>query len=255
VALVNATNGVVVAEYEYGAFHELIRATGPLATLNPFLAATKFYDWETGLYYYGYRYYNPNTGRWLNRDPLEEDGGVNVYGFVANDAINSFDYLGLKGNGHHLVPWSIFNGAVKEEVQKFFDSDLSRIFNDYYKNHNGRTLDNITGPQYTKLVSEELEKFLGKTALKDMTVKQAEQFLNQIKNAPANSPIRIYNNAVRREAATAMKKALKDAAEKAAASSLKKVVGAGAKKSGAKLAKAIPLVGAVVAVYFYAEDA
>jgi hypothetical protein len=52
-----------------------------------------------------------------------------------------------------------------------------------------------------------------------------------------------------------MRNALKDAAEKAAASSLNRVLGAGAKKSAAKLTKAIPLVGTVVAVYFYAEDA
>jgi RHS repeat-associated protein len=49
----------------------------------------------SGVLYYGFRYYNPNTGRWLNRDPLEEEGGVNVYGMVTNDMINYWDYLGL----------------------------------------------------------------------------------------------------------------------------------------------------------------
>ena len=58
-------NGAVAAQYEYGPFGELIRATGPMAKVNPFMFSTKFYDWETGLYYYGYRYYNPSTGRWL----------------------------------------------------------------------------------------------------------------------------------------------------------------------------------------------
>ena len=40
-------------------------------------------------------YYNPEAGRWLNRDPIEERGGANIYGFVANDGINKWDYLGL----------------------------------------------------------------------------------------------------------------------------------------------------------------
>jgi len=46
--------------------------------------------------YYGFRYYSPELGRWLNRDPIEEQGGVNLYGFVANDGINFVDKLGLK---------------------------------------------------------------------------------------------------------------------------------------------------------------
>jgi len=30
----------------------------------------------------GYRFYNPELGRWINRDPIEEEGGLNLYGFV-----------------------------------------------------------------------------------------------------------------------------------------------------------------------------
>lgn len=40
-------------------------------------------------------HYDPNVGRWLNRDPIMEEGGVNLYGFVDNDGLNSTDYLGL----------------------------------------------------------------------------------------------------------------------------------------------------------------
>ena len=46
--------------------------------------------------YYGYRYYTPQTGRWINRDPIEERGGNNLYGFVNNDGMNSYDKFGLK---------------------------------------------------------------------------------------------------------------------------------------------------------------
>jgi RHS repeat-associated protein len=94
-ALVNAANGAIAAQYEYGPFGELIRATGPMAKVNPFLFSTKFYDWETGLYYYGYRYYNPSSGRWLSRDLAEEDGGLNLYAILGNDPVGDVDYLGL----------------------------------------------------------------------------------------------------------------------------------------------------------------
>ena len=45
--------------------------------------------------YYGYRYYTPQTGRWINRDPIEEEGGLNLYGFVGNDGVNFVDIFGL----------------------------------------------------------------------------------------------------------------------------------------------------------------
>ena len=47
------------------------------------------------LHYYGFRYYSPQTGRWLSRDPIGEEGGINLYGFVGNDGVNRWDYLGL----------------------------------------------------------------------------------------------------------------------------------------------------------------
>src|SRR5690606_16212732 len=42
--------------------------------------------------------YAPDNGRWLGRDPIEEQGGLNLYGIVGNDAVNSWDYLGLLVN-------------------------------------------------------------------------------------------------------------------------------------------------------------
>jgi RHS repeat-associated protein len=49
-----------------------------------------------GLYYYGYRFYEPNLQRWLNRDPIEETGGCNVYRFAANNPISRVDTYGLQ---------------------------------------------------------------------------------------------------------------------------------------------------------------
>jgi RHS repeat-associated protein len=94
-ALVKAADGSVTARYDYGPFAEPIRASGPMDKVNPIRFSTKYTDYQSGLVYYGYRYYGPATGRWLSRDPTGERGGVNLYGFVRNTPLNLFDYLGL----------------------------------------------------------------------------------------------------------------------------------------------------------------
>jgi RHS repeat-associated protein len=87
------STGQVTAHYEYDPFGNTVVNTD---TSNQFAYrfSTKPIDIATGLYYYGYRYYDPLTGRWPSRDPIEERGGVNLYGFVGNDGINLFDLLG-----------------------------------------------------------------------------------------------------------------------------------------------------------------
>ncbi|MBK1884708.1 RHS repeat-associated core domain-containing protein, partial [Luteolibacter pohnpeiensis] len=84
--------GQVVARQEYDPFGDKIIHEG---IDLPIGFSTKYQDEETGLLYYGYRYYDPQTGRWPSRDPIEEDGGINLYAFVGNDGLNFWDYLGL----------------------------------------------------------------------------------------------------------------------------------------------------------------
>lgn len=50
---------------------------------------------ETGLGYWGYRYYSPTLGRWMSRDPIEEDGGFNLYAYAVNRPTTAVDLLGL----------------------------------------------------------------------------------------------------------------------------------------------------------------
>ena len=94
-ALLDAS-GNRVAEYVYGPFGQTVSATGSMAPINPFRFSSEFHDDETGLVYYNYRYYNPNLGRWTKRDPIEEDGGSNLYGIVKNNLIMDIDIIGLK---------------------------------------------------------------------------------------------------------------------------------------------------------------
>ncbi|MCB1062412.1 MAG: RHS repeat-associated core domain-containing protein [Verrucomicrobiae bacterium] len=55
----------------------------------------QFLDGETGYYNYGFRYYSPQIGRWLSRDPIEEEGGANLFAYAENSAIGTIDLHGL----------------------------------------------------------------------------------------------------------------------------------------------------------------
>ncbi len=90
--LFDADIGDLVQEYDYGPFGEMISTNGDVK--QPFRFSTKYTDSETDLVYYGFRYYNSELGRFLNRDPIAERGGYNLYGFVNNDPINKIDVLG-----------------------------------------------------------------------------------------------------------------------------------------------------------------
>jgi RHS repeat-associated protein len=90
------SSGGIAAHYEYDTFGNAVASSGTYATANAYRFSTKPLDSVSELYYYGFRYYNPGTGRWLSRDPIEEWGGVNIYGFVRNNSLNWFDYMGLE---------------------------------------------------------------------------------------------------------------------------------------------------------------
>ena len=114
-ALADAAGTNILAQYDYGPFGEVIRATGPMAKANPFRFSSKYQDDETDLLYYGHRYYNASMGRWINRDPVEEDGfdllrqddllvvapentgKFNQYVLLGNGPLNDIDLLGLCG--------------------------------------------------------------------------------------------------------------------------------------------------------------
>ena len=102
--------------YDYDAFGKETRSSTLVAGLNqdsfPFHFSTKFTDPESGFNYYGYRFYDPANGRWINRDPIGERGGVNVYGMVGNDSANFVDYLGLIVN---------FRGSRAAECEKAWE--------------------------------------------------------------------------------------------------------------------------------------
>lgn len=73
-------SGKQVQKYEYDPYGNIIEAEGTIHD-NPFRYSQKYYDIETGLYYYGARYYNPEYGRWLSEDPIT----ANVFNWRDNN--------------------------------------------------------------------------------------------------------------------------------------------------------------------------
>lgn len=182
----------------------------------------------------------------------------NRYAFLANSALTQIDVLGLWGSGHHLVPVSVFNGEVSREVQEFFDSDAARIANEYWKGHNGGTLNGITHPQYTAFVRAELEEFLGPKALRTMTLQEAQAFVAYLKTMPPGTPIGDFNAgayAAARSAATRVRAQLVSRARNAAASALRKAEQSGGKRMAAQvIGKRIPAIGIVIGLIFVQPD-
>jgi RHS repeat-associated protein len=93
-AMIKASDGTLAAIYEYDAFGRTIRETGPYAASNPFRFSTKYTDTETGGVDFGRRIYLPSLARFANRDPISEDGGLNLYAYALNDPTNAIDING-----------------------------------------------------------------------------------------------------------------------------------------------------------------
>jgi RHS repeat-associated protein len=111
-------NQQLAAKYLYDPFGNMLAMSGPLRNFNKYRFASKEWNDSLGVYYYGYRFYDQNLQRWLNRDPALELGfgsftsirgfphdnsfsmasdGLDVYEYeyVANDPADNLDLMGL----------------------------------------------------------------------------------------------------------------------------------------------------------------
>ena len=172
---------------------------------------SKINDFEDCMTYYGYRWYDPYSGRWPSRDPIEEEGGLNLYGFVGNDVENSIDHLGLDprvvngyvvvGKGHHIVSvelWEVY-GFDSEAACACFDKETIPTPN----GHNFTGHGSVTG--YTGQVSAELNMKLAEFKAKhkitgalseSQQINFAQGFIKHIKFHTTNPYIKAFNKIV-----------------------------------------------------------
>jgi RHS repeat-associated protein len=97
----------LAASYRYDPYGNTISSSGSLASANVYRFSSKEIHANSGLYYYGYRWYAPNLQRWLNRDPIQEQGGLNLYCFLLNNPSIYIDPYGLKHAGGYTPPIEI----------------------------------------------------------------------------------------------------------------------------------------------------
>jgi len=112
--------GSIVTQYTYDPYGNIIESSGPLADVFSFGFSTQYHDRETGMVGYKRRFYRPDLGRWLNRDPIEEEGGENLYAFCENDAISKYDALGrnvtLTTGNRNASWWQVGNRFYHQEI-------------------------------------------------------------------------------------------------------------------------------------------
>ena len=155
-ALVNAADGTLAADYEYGPFGEVIRATGPMARANPLRFSTEYQDDESDILMYPHRPYKPSTGTWLSRDPLgdqafitdfendkswqtqqvlKEQSYLPPYLFVWNNPVNSYDSDGLIALPGFRGPGPGSPGEWHYEYHVFITTCHTCLCRSRYKDH------------------------------------------------------------------------------------------------------------------------
>jgi len=130
----------------------------------------KKWDFSGVAKYYGYRYYHPQTGRWINRDPIEERGGLNLYGFVGNDGVGRVDIWGLDDleSGEVIIKPDCyeFDYEIDFDVEQFGSKGNISEFTKVFKiwgvnvNHWWTIFDNLmksSGGEYQIRISVEAE--------------------------------------------------------------------------------------------------
>jgi len=118
--------GVVTDEYEYDAYGNSFTKSG--TTPNNYLYRGEQYDSDLGLYYLRARYYNPNTGRFLSRDPnagyIDLPATLHKYLYAGGDPINGIDPT---GRTTYTKPQGGIGGAVGEYLG-IINSIAIRVF-------------------------------------------------------------------------------------------------------------------------------
>ena len=130
IGLVN-TSGQLVAEYTYDSWGKVTSVTANdwsvqyAANLNPYRYRGYFYDRETGLYYVGSRYYDPEVGRWINADGLLSTGqgtiGNNMFAYCLNNPVNRIDITGEFG----LLFWVVVTAITISVVVNHVDNGIN----------------------------------------------------------------------------------------------------------------------------------
>jgi len=127
--------GATAKSYSYDAYGNIAESPGTLE--QPYTYTGREFDSETGLYYYRARYYDATTGRFLQKDPIGMEGGINLYRYVENNPSNWIDSIGLvpkdKTYGLPSDFWKWYHRQEKRPGDPDINQDQARDLYDKWK--------------------------------------------------------------------------------------------------------------------------
>ena len=115
---IDVEKGLIKEHFEYEAYGRALKST--FGDSEGFQFGSKILDKETNSLYFGYRYFSPDIGRWLKKDPIAEIGGLNLYSFTNNNGINFNDILGL------LL--YAFDGTGNDSVRDYKEGEYTNVY-------------------------------------------------------------------------------------------------------------------------------
>lgn len=109
---VTDSSGAVVARFDYDPWGKRTQTAGTLTVDLGFTG--HFHHQSSGIVLAPGRFYDPETGRWISRDPSGEGAGLNLYAYCGNDPVNNFDVSGYSGIGFcgSAIKTALFSAGI-----------------------------------------------------------------------------------------------------------------------------------------------
>jgi RHS repeat-associated protein len=188
-------DGTVVESYEYDAYGntKIFDADGKQldhsAIGNRYMFQGREYDEATKLYNFRARWYDPETGRWLSKDPIGIAGGLNQYIFIGNNPVNFRDPSGLRayvaprtqGNGGRVTGYQTGTGKASSASEAAFGATTA--LGDAMQNGN-----------YDEILKAGIENAANKRAQKE-----AEAFQNLRNNGDVRDSTPVWKKGRKKE--------------------------------------------------------
>lgn len=147
--------GEVVQHIEYVPFGEVFIEERNNVWNTPYLFNAKEFDEETGMYYYGARYYEPRISLWMTTDPLEEEyPNIITYGFCHNNPVVLVDPDGMGDYYNKNGIW-LGNDGKKDNLAYLADVVLDKDGSKHFQNATVLSLKNSELNIFANTVAQE----------------------------------------------------------------------------------------------------